>query len=328
MRIDPYQFSVVATSEIVHASLASQAKGCLQHGGSANRLHAGAGSQHRSNNVRRHISVMDRLALWDPVAPTRPLLIFDGAAHQELLPAIARVVEGSENRMYKDPIFERDASSKAIAEGLLRIIGRFLPSISEASSADDSGEVRAYKGLLLHPVVRAGVRFSDEVHASQAACMPVDPAYAKTWTMACPWVKTGAYAPLPLGMDKDGELVLCSIHQIVMWALHGPPPPSKPLCLHMCEGTKHCVNPLHLTYGSVSDNALDREAAKRRLKTADLTAKMAGLSVLNKQRKEAAAAKVASLQEGEWGSESSLPTRAPFLHSVPHSDYRRNGQWF
>lgn len=235
------------------------------------------------------------------MAPTDPLLIFDGAAHAPLLPAIARVAAGCENTMYKKRhIFDRNASSSAIAEDLLRIIGRFLPSLSHASRADDSGEVRDNKGLLLHPVVNAQVRFSAEADATHAACMPVVPAYARTNTMFCPWVKTDGYATLYLGMDEEGETVICGMHQLVMWALHGPPPPAKPLCLHLCDGCKHCVSPLHLYYGSASDNARDREAAADQRSAASLTAQMAGLSVVNKQRKEAAAAKKGSCEEGEW----------------------------
>ena len=266
---------------------------------------------------------MESLALWDPEVPTTPLLIFDGAPHAPLLPAIARVAAGGENTMYKKrPIFHRDARSSAIAEDVLRVIGRFLPSISRASSADDSDEVRGNKDLLLHPVVHADDRFSAEVDASRAACMLVDPAYARSNTMFCPWVKTKGYATLFLGMDQEGVLIFCGMHQLVMWALHGPPPASTPLCLHRCDRQKHCVNPLHLYYGTAADNARDREAAARQRAVASLTATMAGLNVVNKQRKEAAAPKC---EAGEWAPSPALPipsAKAWWGQPVLHNRFR------
>ena len=56
--------------------------------------------------------------------------------------------------------------------------------------------------------------------------------------------------------EEDGGtgVVIMNAHRLLCWALHGPPPSSRPLACHRCHN-KGCLNPLHLFWGDAVMNA-------------------------------------------------------------------------
>jgi len=157
----------------------------------------------------------------------------------------------------------------------------------------------ARRQLLLHPVVQRSAQYSSRLTAMDAVCMPVVPSYGMDSRTDGPWAKRSAYAVLPLGRNMEGKRVLISMHRLVLWALSEGPADPEAKCLHRCVGSKHCVNPHHLYWGSAAENAADREAvAQAGAPTVDSTvSRMSQLSVLNMCRKLEAAERAAAAQQ-------------------------------
>lgn len=67
--------------------------------------------------------------------------------------------------------------------------------------------------------------------------------------------KLGGYVKMVLGAQGHSFRVHEMGHRFILWAHHGPPPPSllAPICLHIC-GDKECGNPCHLVWGNHNDN--------------------------------------------------------------------------
>jgi len=61
------------------------------------------------------------------------------------------------------------------------------------------------------------------------------------------------------GMMEDGWA-----HRVMCEAVNGPAPPDKPQCCHSCgNGDQGCVTPRHLSWGTNSENQLQRYAQGR-----------------------------------------------------------------
>jgi len=195
------------------------------------------------------------------------------------------------------------------------VVSNFLPSLSAAASVSgESAQVMARRQLLLHPVVQRSAQYSSSITAMEAVCMPVVPSYGMDSRTGGPWAKRSEYAVLPLGMNMQGKRVLISMHRLVLWALsEGPAAGVQTKCLHRCVGSKHCVNPIHLYWGSAAENAADREAvAQAGAPTVDwVVSRMSQLSVLNMCRKLEAAERAAAAQEQLPQPGLPLPQAAP-----------------
>ena len=79
-------------------------------------------------------------------------------------------------------------------------------------------------------------------------------------TACTPYVFRDAngYLMVTIGRAADGRFIRERAHRIVLWAMHGPPPPSlrDPVCMHLCcHRTFKCLNAEHMVWGERLANA-------------------------------------------------------------------------
>ena len=101
------------------------------------------------------------------------------------------------------------------------------------------------------------------------ACMLVD--YQKVATTEGMFVHDSGYVLVSLGREAwvKGQGIREYAHRIVVWSMHGGPPPDiqRPVVMHVCNNPA-CLHPEHMVWGEDEENWGPRahvEAARRRM---------------------------------------------------------------
>lgn len=82
----------------------------------------------------------------------------------------------------------------------------------------------------------------------------------KDWCLIWPFARDRREGRAITGDGGENRLA----HRVMCVMVNGPPPADKPQATHSCgNGDQGCVNPLHLDWGSNSDNQLQRYAHGR-----------------------------------------------------------------
>lgn len=132
--------------------------------------------------------------------------------------------------------------------------GMLEPTSCSSSSTSSSllhplSYVVAERGKGKNPLTALG-----SIVQQQPACMFLSA--AKVHAAHGIWqAEPRGYARVELGCHK-GMPIIEYAHRLVLWSIHGPPPPAAGHCLHIC-GHKDCLNPTHLVWGTAQDNKDD-----------------------------------------------------------------------
>ena len=148
--------------------------------------------------------------------------------------------------------------------GLLDVIGTVLQPGARRETAR-----HPLTGALNHRYMPGHMAFERPLAGS---CMLVDPhRVADTHDM---WIYNGRYTRVHLGgVEGPGNIrIYESAHRVVIWSMHGPPPPDivEPVVMHVCNRSD-CLHPGHMVWGEdgenfsrhASDYALERRMDQR-----------------------------------------------------------------
>lgn len=134
-----------------------------------------------------------------------------------------------------------------------------------------------YKELAQDPVDAAGAIavFEHPLHGTNDGkawqCMPMTEEGQPECCYLVPqnkhMDKESFYMNVLLGTTKDNKKIWESVHRIMCWAKHGPPPANRNVVMHSpgcTKNRKQCISPMHLSWGSSQQNAEARSEANSR----------------------------------------------------------------
>ena len=188
-----------------------------------------------------------------------------------LLPSMHKVVPGTEPRVsarlvdehsnepdQKVAMWDRTKEAHECYQDLLSFLGNAM--LSGGSKGGRIPKNGFENGLqqLLHPQTSGRVCEPADLLCHMPAKQDFPPG---TYLHRCKGLNTW-YTWLVLGRDSSGDIVKCRVHVLIAAARHGVPDEPSLQALHLpsCPNTRGgCNNPLHLHWGTMSENRLDRE---------------------------------------------------------------------